>query len=33
MRQCGQLQFFGEYAALAHPAVFSQWLAPLRACE
>ena len=29
----GQLQFFGEYAALADPAVFAQWLAPLRACE
>jgi hypothetical protein len=29
----GQLRFFGEYAALADPAVFAQWLAPLRACE
>jgi Putative transposase len=29
----GQLQFFGEYAGLADPAVFAQWLAPLRACE
>lgn len=31
--RCGQLQFFGEYAALADPGVFAQWLAPLRACE
>jgi hypothetical protein len=29
----GELRFFGEYAALADPAVFAQWLAPLRACE
>src|SRR6202161_3004408 len=29
----GQLRFFGEYAALADPAVFAQWLAPLRVCE
>ncbi|MGF6604624.1 hypothetical protein P3T23_009380 [Paraburkholderia sp. GAS448] len=29
----GQLRCFGEYAALADPAVFAQWLAPLRACE
>jgi hypothetical protein len=29
----GQLRFFGEYAALADPAVFAQWLVPLRACE
>jgi hypothetical protein len=29
----GQLRFFGEYDALADPAVFAQWLAPLRACE
>jgi hypothetical protein len=29
----GQLQFFGEYTALADPAVFARWLAPLRACE
>lgn len=29
----GQLQFFGEYTALADPAVFAQWLAPPRACE
>ncbi|CAB3808791.1 IS91 family transposase ISAzo26 [Paraburkholderia ultramafica] len=30
---CGQLQFFGEYAALADPAAFARWLAPLRTCE
>ena len=26
-----QLRFFGEYAALADPAAFARWLAPLRA--
>jgi len=29
----GQLRFFSEYAGLAEPTVFAQWLAPLRACE
>jgi hypothetical protein len=29
----GQLQFFGEYAGLAEPAAFAQWLAPMRSCE
>ncbi|MBB5464235.1 hypothetical protein HDG32_000328 [Paraburkholderia sp. CI2] len=29
----GHLQFFGQYAELADPAVFDVWLAPLRACE
>jgi hypothetical protein len=29
----GQLQFFGEYASLTDPPVFTAWLAPLRACE
>ncbi|MFM0260558.1 IS91 family transposase, partial [Paraburkholderia sediminicola] len=29
----GQLQFFGEHAALADRATFAQWLAPLRTCE
>jgi hypothetical protein len=29
----GQLQFFGEYAALAHAAAFAQWLDPLRESE
>jgi hypothetical protein len=29
----GQLQFYGEYAGLADPAIFARWLAPLRACE
>ena len=28
-----QLRFFGEYTALADPAVFARWLAPLRTCE
>ena len=29
----GLLHFFGEYAELADPALFRQWLAPLRSCE
>jgi len=29
----GQLQFFGEYAHLAHAKSFADWLAPLRDCE
>ena len=29
----GQLQFFGEYAALADATVFAEWLQPLRQCE
>jgi hypothetical protein len=29
----GQLQFFGEYAQLADPAAFAEWLAPLRQSE
>ena len=29
----GQLQFFGEYAALAHAAAFTRWLGPLRESE
>jgi hypothetical protein len=29
----GQLQFFGEYAALAQARDFARWLAPLRKCE
>jgi len=29
----GQLRFFGQSAALADPAVFAKWLAPMRACE
>jgi len=29
----GQLQFFGEHAALADAAVFASWLTPLRQCE
>jgi hypothetical protein len=31
--RCGQLQFFGEYAGLAEPATFAQWLAPLHTCD
>ncbi len=30
---CGQLQFFGEYAALADTTAFADWFAPLRDCE
>jgi len=29
----GKLQFFGEYAHLADPKVFTKWLAPMRECE
>jgi hypothetical protein len=29
----GQLQCLGEYARLADPAAFAEWLAPLRQCE
>jgi hypothetical protein len=29
----GQLHFFGEHTALADPAAFAQWLAPLRKVE
>jgi hypothetical protein len=29
----GQMRFFGEHAALAEPAAFKAWLAPLRQCE
>jgi hypothetical protein len=29
----GQLQFFGEHAALADATAFADWLAPLRRCE
>jgi hypothetical protein len=31
--RAGQLQFFGEHAALSDPAAFAHWLAPLRQCE
>jgi hypothetical protein len=31
--RAGQLQFFGEHAALADPGAFAEWLAPLRQCE
>jgi len=29
----GQLQFFGEYAGLADPKAFTQWLSPMGKCE
>ncbi|MER2625912.1 MAG: IS91 family transposase [Accumulibacter sp.] len=29
----GQLQFFGDYAALANTTAFADWLAPLRECD
>jgi hypothetical protein len=29
----GQLQFFGEHAALADAGTFADWIAPLRQCE
>ena len=29
----GRLRFFGEHTALADPAAFAAWLAPLRRCE
>ncbi len=31
--RAGQLRLFGEYAALAEPAAFARWMAPLRHCE
>jgi hypothetical protein len=31
--RAGQLQFFGEHAALADARTFADWLAPLRQCE
>src|SRR5574338_704823 len=31
--RAGRLQFFGEEAALAEPAAFAAWLAPLTRCE
>ena len=33
LHRAGALQFFGEYAALADPTAFAQWLSPLRECE
>jgi hypothetical protein len=33
LHRAGQLRFFGEHAALADPAAFEAWLAPLRRCE
>ena len=33
VHRTGQLQFFGEYTALAGAAAFAEWLTPLRDCE
>ena len=33
LHDAGALRFFGEHAALAEPAAFKAWLAPLRKCE
>jgi hypothetical protein len=33
LHDAGLLRFFGEHAALAEPAAFKAWLAPLRHCE
>jgi hypothetical protein len=33
LHRAGQLQFFGEHAALADAMAFARWLAPLRKCE
>jgi hypothetical protein len=33
VHRAGQLQFFGEYAALADATAFADWLAPMRKCE
>ncbi len=33
LHDAGTLRFFGEHAALAEPATFKAWLAPLRRCE
>jgi hypothetical protein len=33
LHDAGTLRFFGEHAALAEPAAFKAWLAPLRKCE
>jgi hypothetical protein len=32
-QRAGQLQFFGDFADLADPTAFDEWLAPLRSCE
>ena len=32
-QRAGQLQFFGDFAHLADPATFDEWLAPMRTCE
>lgn len=33
LHRAGQLQFFGEHAALQDAEVFSRWLTPMRRCE
>ena len=33
LHRAGELQFFGDYAALSDPTTFADWLAPLRECE
>jgi len=33
LHRTGQLQFFGEHAALQDAKVFADWLAPMRRCE
>ena len=33
LHRTGQLQFFGEHAALQDARVFADWLAPMRRCE
>jgi hypothetical protein len=33
LHDSGQLQFFGEHAALSDATAFADWLAPLRQCE
>ncbi|EHR71156.1 Putative transposase [Burkholderiales bacterium JOSHI_001] len=33
LHDSGALRFFGEHTALAEPAAFKAWLAPLRKCE
>ncbi len=32
-QRAGQLQFFGDFADLADPSTFDEWLAPMRTCE
>jgi hypothetical protein len=32
-QRAGQLQFFGDFADLADPTTFDEWLAPMQTCE